>query len=269
MKKHGTTDLKTKTILDRFMDKVEMIPDCGCWIWMGSLDASGRKSTRRYGTMFYNGKREQAHRVSWEIYNGQIPKHMLVLHRCDTPSCVNPNHLFIGTHLDNMKDCINKNRRVNHIGTLNGHAKLSADDIMKIKMDNRTPKEIAHTYNMSRNHIYKILNGNVWKHLIATRRRRWLGGGAMIAMLIKTDGTEQEVNLPSGRQKYAEIERLIGAACLDSVNLRDGRFMMVDDLGHQQELAPNAKATALYHSVCVPGTTHQIVGDVVVVREEE
>lgn len=107
--------------------------------------------------------------------------------------------------------------------------------------------------------------------------------------LIKTDGTEQNIE-----GQFTDIPRLIGAKLLDSINLRDGRVMMVDDLGYvttqvdlgTQEttlgkahvfervaLAPkkpvNAKATALYHSVCRPGTTHQIVGDVIVVVDAD
>ncbi len=82
-----------------------------------------------------------------------------------------------------------------------------------------------------------------------------------------------EVILAAGGSRFVEIEhsreiaKHIGADVCDTVNLRDGRFMYVDDLGHQRRRPVNAKATALYHGVCIPGTTHQIVGDVAIVRE--
>ena len=110
--------------------------------------------------------------------------------------------------------------------------------------------------------------------------------------IIRTDGTEEHVQAP-----WAAIYKLIGAATCDTVNLRDGRVMLVDDAGYETEtvehgpgpdpvhglpmafrteLKPvrarkpvNAKATALYHSVCRPGTTHQIVGDVAIVIDAE
>jgi hypothetical protein len=66
-----------------------------------------------------------------------------------------------------------------------------------------------------------------------------------------------------------QIERLIGANCLDSVDLRDGRMMFVDDLGYSKGLPDNTQATALYHKVCKPGTTHRIKGDAVIGKDED
>ena len=84
--------------------------------------------------------------------------------------------------------------------------------------------------------------------------------------LIRTDGREERVDIP-----FRDIEKAIGARGMDSVNLRDGRVMLVDDMGHVIEPRPpiNAKATKLYWSVCVPGTTHVIVGDVAIVIDAE
>ena len=98
--------------------------------------------------------------------------------------------------------------------------------------------------------------------------------------IIRTDGTEEHRTVPEG----SDLAPLIGAKCLDVVNLRDGRLMMVDDGGYEAlavrtdtgiQLVPtrarkpvNSKATALYWKTCYPGTTHEIVGDVVIVRDE-
>ena len=75
-----------------------------CWLWGASLFTCG------YGRFFLKGKREYAHRIAWVIANGNIPEALNVLHKCDNPRCVNPNHLFLGTHNDNMKDMAAKGR---------------------------------------------------------------------------------------------------------------------------------------------------------------
>lgn len=100
-----------------FWNKVEKTTSC--WLWIGSKTGSG------YGKLKRKGKFYTAHRVSWEVYNGPIPKGMLVLHTCDVRNCVNPKHLFLGTHQDNMDDMVRKGR-VNHPaqkGNLNFNSK--------------------------------------------------------------------------------------------------------------------------------------------------
>lgn len=82
--------------------------------------------------------------------------------------------------------------------------------------------------------------------------------------IIRVDGTEEEI---VGKPDILDIEAKINASCLDTVNLRDGRVMIVDDLGHSKGLSVNPKATQLYWSVCRPGTTNHIVGDVAVVYD--
>jgi len=86
----------------RFWPKVNKTQEC--WLWIGYRDARG------YGRIMRQGKVCGTHRVSWEIHNGQIPEGMGVLHSCDNPPCVNPQHLFIGTQKDNMRDCTRKGR---------------------------------------------------------------------------------------------------------------------------------------------------------------
>lgn len=75
----------------------------GCWVWQGSFNPNG------YGQFSYNGV-NGSHRISWMLKNGQIPLRMHVLHRCDNPNCVNPDHLFIGKCVDNTRDMIRKGR---------------------------------------------------------------------------------------------------------------------------------------------------------------
>jgi hypothetical protein len=76
----------------------------GCWLWHTS------PKIRRYASFWINGAREQAHRASWLLFRGPIPDGLHVLHKCDTPLCVNPEHLFVGTHADNMADMKSKGR---------------------------------------------------------------------------------------------------------------------------------------------------------------
>ena len=86
--------------------------------------------------------------------------------------------------------------------------------------------------------------------------------------IIRVDGTHETAAVDRGNW-LRQIEQLIKAPCLDSVDLRDGRIMFVDDLGYSRGLPDNAEATELYHRVCKPGTTHRIKGHVVIGRDED
>lgn len=89
----------------RFMVNVQPI-EIGCWMWTGGI-------VHGYGCWEVDGRRERAHRWAWELFVGPIPEGMHVLHRCDNPPCVNPNHLFLGTQTDNVQDMDAKGRRRN------------------------------------------------------------------------------------------------------------------------------------------------------------
>lgn len=93
--------------LSRFESKYTPVTESGCWLWIGSVSSSG------YGGFRYNKKMVSAHRASWMLHNGEISADMLVCHKCDTPLCVNPDHLFLGTQKDNMQDKLEKSRDYN------------------------------------------------------------------------------------------------------------------------------------------------------------
>jgi len=106
-------------------------PMSGCWLWLGATTPNQRGMI--YGVLSAGGKRVRAHRYSYEAYKGPIPAGMFVCHRCDNPSCVNPDHLFVGTNQDNVDDCCRKNRKKPVLGERNGRATISNETAAHIK----------------------------------------------------------------------------------------------------------------------------------------
>lgn len=101
---HGDpVKLALGTLEERFHDKYIPEPNSGCWLWIANANRTG------YGCLS-DSKQRLAHRISWEIHRGPIPEGLYVLHKCDVPICVNPEHLFLGTHQDNMDDMVRKGR---------------------------------------------------------------------------------------------------------------------------------------------------------------
>lgn len=134
----------------------------GCWGWRGKCDKG------EYGIMSCDRRHgpDRAHRASWIIHKGPIPKGMLVCHKCDTRECTNPDHLFLGTPADNTRDMIQKNRKC--IGINVPSAKLNDESVrvikglLKLKMS--YPK-IAKMFNVGINAIVRIKRGETWKHI--------------------------------------------------------------------------------------------------------
>jgi hypothetical protein len=142
----------------RFWSKVEKSGDC--WKW--------RANTRKgYGSIKVNRKELYAHRHSWEIHNGAIPPGLSVLHKCDNPLCVRPDHLFIGTQKDNMSDCSNKGRSGRTLGEQNVFAVLKENEVLEIrKLAGVIPQcEIAKRFNVKDAAVSKIILRRTWRHL--------------------------------------------------------------------------------------------------------
>lgn len=141
-------------------------PNSGCILFDGPVMTTG------YGVIGRGGRGGQtigAHRAAWELRHGPIAKGMVVCHKCDVPLCVNADHLFLGTHADNMADMVRKKRHC--YGVKNPMSKLTAEQVAEIRAvhggkawKNRWgAKEIASQYNVRRAHLSRIVLGQRWK----------------------------------------------------------------------------------------------------------
>lgn len=145
-------------LIERFESKIFYSP-CGCWCWTDKLNSCG------YGRIRIDGCTYIASRVSYEIFKG-YPGDLHVLHSCDNPACVNPDHLFLGTHQENMEDMRKKGRAHRLKGERNPSARLNETDVMAIKaMAGVHPMEIAKQFNVCRMTVCNILSGKNWRHI--------------------------------------------------------------------------------------------------------
>jgi hypothetical protein len=146
-------------VMERFMSKVEKTDSC--WLWTGHIDKTKR------GLFCLYGKRHQSSRASYLLHKGDIPAGLYVCHTCDNPRCVNPKHLFLGTHLDNMRDCKEKGRQAR--GSRHGRARLNESDVLGIfkmvKYRYFEQREVAKHFGVSTALINRILKGEKWSHL--------------------------------------------------------------------------------------------------------
>lgn len=149
-------------MIERFEAKyIRSSPDA-CWEWQAS------KWNRGYGKIRVNGRYEAAHRLSYTLYVGEIPDGLLVLHECDNPSCVNPGHLFLGTHADNMRDMAEKGRgffKKSMFPTRESiqrrpRRKLSDEDVQSIisqcDSGTRTKADIARDFGVTRSWVSNL-----------------------------------------------------------------------------------------------------------------
>lgn len=153
---------------EKFWRYVEPEPNSGCWLWVGAV--GGNVPKWGYGKIKHEGKQISAHRVSWELHHGPISPEILVLHKCDVTICVNPGHLFLGSHRDNAVDRSNKDRG-NNSGELSKQSKLKSSQVLSILDDPRDALTLSNEYGVSRDAIYAIRKGKAWIKTIAKAKR--------------------------------------------------------------------------------------------------
>lgn len=143
--------------IDRFMERFIPEPNSGCWLWLGSVDDDG------YGKLVWDGG-TRAHRFSYEHFVGSLRGQ--VLHRCDNPYCVNPDHLFLGTGADNMADKTAKRRNNAPRGECQHSCKLTPSEIVSIRQrSNESRRKLAAEYHISPAQLSRIINGKNWSHV--------------------------------------------------------------------------------------------------------
>ena len=158
----GTPDRKRGgEPLPSFMRRVLKCAD-GCWLWRGSKGD-------RYGTIWIPalGKTVLVHRHSYRLHHGEIPEGLLVMHKCDVPLCVNPDHLMVGTPKDNMQDMIAKGRQsfIGPRGEKSSLSKLTDESVREIRASAASNEELAGKYGVHPRTIYDIRRRHTWRHI--------------------------------------------------------------------------------------------------------
>lgn len=136
------------------------LTDSGCWEWTGG-------KVKGYGRLGFEGSELRAHRLSWAIHKGRVPTGVSVLHVCDNPPCVNPEHLFLGTQTDNVADREAKGRGRWARGQGASGTKLSDDEVKEIRKlhGSTTQRAVGARFKVHHSTIGQIWRRTTWKHL--------------------------------------------------------------------------------------------------------
>lgn len=168
------------------------VTECGCWVWMGAVDWDN------YGVAWNSAlkRNARAHRLVYEILVGPIPKDLKLLHRCDNPCCVNPDHMFIGTTADNNADMRAKKRHGH--GETHGMNKISAEKVAEINAATGTHQEIADRFGVSKSTVTAVKSGRLWKHLPISRTEKspkaaWRLTPEQIQEIKDSTGSQREI----------------------------------------------------------------------------
>lgn len=151
--------LPSEKDIARFHQGYIAVPETGCWLWHKCIGSG------KYGHMSIGKKVLKAHRISYVIHKGNIPEGYDVMHKCDTPMCVNPDHLEAVTTQENVLDCIRKGRGNKAAGERNTKAKLTRDQVLEIMKLDWPTKILAERYGVSMSSIRRVKRGSSWRLL--------------------------------------------------------------------------------------------------------
>lgn len=158
---HGAA-VAAKSLAARVEENSMPVTECGCWIWMLSSARFG------HGQLTFRYEHLAAHRASWMAFRGPIPEGMHVLHTCDIPQCVNPDHLYLGKDLENARDRMERGRATlppRNIGDDHPNAKITAETAREIKYATGTAKEISERTGVHYQTVHSIRAGRNWSHI--------------------------------------------------------------------------------------------------------
>jgi hypothetical protein len=156
-KKGGGLEKKREGLEKCFWSKVKKADPNDCWEWLAALNKGG------YGQCFLCGTQHSAHRIA-VMLDGRDPAGKVVRHSCDNPKCVNPRHLVLGTHADNVADRVARKRTA--VGTRNGRSKLNPLKVRAIRKSKRVITELARHYGVDPKVIRDVKARKTWKHII-------------------------------------------------------------------------------------------------------
>lgn len=162
----GKPRIMAMTPTQRFWSHVDRKGPDECWEWRATVTSGG------YGHATINGKYIAAHRLAWLLTYGPIPPGnghhgTCVCHHCDNRACVNPNHLFLGSHQDNIRDMVVKGRKQRRPGSENNNAKLSNEQVLEIRSrSNGSDLSIASEFGVARSTVRSIRLGETWRHIL-------------------------------------------------------------------------------------------------------
>ena len=148
---------KLGTPFERFQTKYRVNKKTGCWEWTASTNVNG------YGYFYFPPQNMvKAYVAAWRLYRGST-NGLHVLHNCDNPPCVNPEHLRLGTHQDNMRDRDSRGRQYDRNGAKNGRAKLTEAQVRAIRKDKRSPSAIARAFKTPLSTIQNVRHRRTWR----------------------------------------------------------------------------------------------------------
>ena len=151
------------SVIEKFKKNFLIDQETQCWNWIGGKAARGR-----YGCLWFNGKNTSAHRISWKLFKGPIPNKIEVCHTCDNGLCINPKHLFLGTHQDNMDDMKKKKRLKPRVGENHHSVKITEPIARLIKIMSNfgySNKDIAGKLCVEKSIVRHIQQNETWTHI--------------------------------------------------------------------------------------------------------